>query len=375
MGAGPAAPQAWTPIDRRFARRWPRIEGAQGGGAGHEDTFAFSQRCAQEQEVVEVNGKANRKGRPPARWGVGIIGLGVMGWRMAQALRDHPAFRVVAAHDPAPEAASRGVPMLESAAAVVTHPEVDCVYIASPPALHRTHVEAAAAAGKAVFCEKPLAASVDDAEACCLALRAAGVPAGVNFPFATSHSARQLRRLVADRALGRVERCELTLRFARWPRAWQADAAGWLAGPEQGGFTREVVSHFLFLAARLFGRGEVESVELGRGPAGTESRLVARLRFGGHTPLAIDAQVAGTVDDFNRFEVFGDQGSAALTDWQRLDYRGQLSERVNSMPHQLEGLRRLLAGEPDHGLATPEEAAEVVRLVERMLAGEPVSMP
>jgi predicted dehydrogenase len=196
----------------------------------------------------------------------------------------------------------------------------------------------------------------------------------VNFPFATSHSARQLRRLVADRALGRIERGELTLRFSRWPRAWQADAAGWLAGPEQGGFTREVVSHFLFLAARLLGRGEVESCEITRGPAGTEHKLVARLRFGGHTPLAIDAEVAGAVDDYNRFEIFGDQGSAALADWQRLDYRGQLSERVNSMPNQLEGLRRLLAGEPDHGLATPEEAAEVVRLVEHMLASAPASL-
>ena len=330
--------------------------------------------AGEEKGVVQVNGKTNNKGRPPARWGIGIIGLGVMGWRMAQALGDHPAFRVVAACDPAPEAASRGLTLLGSAEAVASHPEVDCVYIASPPALHRPHVEMAAAAGKAVFCEKPLAASIEEAEACCRALQAAGVLSGVNFPFATSHAARQLRRLVADRALGRVERAELTLRFARWPRAWQADAAGWLAGPQQGGFTREVVSHFLFLAARLFGPGEAQSVELVRGPAGTELSLAARLRFGGHTPVTIDARVAGSVDDYNRFELVGEQGTAALTDWQRLDYRGQLSERVNSMPNQLEALRRLLAGEADHGLATPEEAADVVRLVEHILATEPVSL-
>ncbi|MGM9488586.1 Gfo/Idh/MocA family protein [Ideonella sp. YS5] len=321
-----------------------------------------------------MNGNTNKNGRTPTRWGIGIVGLGVMGWRMAQALGDHPAFRVVAACDPAPEAASRGLAMLDSAEAVVGHPEVDCVYIASPPAWHRPHVEMAAAAGKAVLCEKPLAASIEDAEGCCRALQAAGVRAGVNFPFATSHAARQMRRLVADHALGRIERADLTLRFARWPRAWQADAAGWLAAAQQGGFTREVVSHFLFLAARLFGRGEVESVALERGPAGAELKLAARLRFGGHTPLSIDAQVAGSIDDYNRFELIGEEGTAALTDWQRLDYRGHLSERVNSMPNQLEGLRRLLAGEPDHGLATPEEAAEVVRLVERILATAPVAL-
>ena len=306
----------------------------------------------------------------PARWGIGIIGLGVMGWRMAQALDEHPAFRVVAGFDPAPQAAARGVPLLASAEAVAAHPDVQCVYIASPPAWHRAHVEAVAAARKPVFCEKPLAASVAEAQACCDAIRASGVRAGVNFPFATSPAALELRRLVAEQALGTVQRAQLTLRFAQWPRSWQRDAAGWLAGPQQGGFTREVVSHFLFLAGRLFGRGVIESVALRRGKAGTEESLAATICYG-DAVLAIDAEVSGSADDFNHFEVVGGQGRAALTDWQRLDYGGRLSERVNSTPNQLDGLRRMLVGELEHGLATPEEAADVVRLVEAMLAASP----
>ena len=73
-------------------------------------------------------------------WGIGIVGLGVMGRRMAEALDAHPAFRVVAAFDPAPQAAAaaaHGLPLLASAEAVAAHPEVQCVYIASPPAWHR----------------------------------------------------------------------------------------------------------------------------------------------------------------------------------------------------------------------------------------------
>lgn len=300
-------------------------------------------------------------------WGIGLLGLGVMGRRMAQALQAHPGFRIVAGFDPAAPADLPGVPRLSSAGAVAAHPEVQCVYIATPPALHRVHVALVAGAGKAVFCEKPLAASMEEAEACCAAIRAAGVAAGVNFPFSTSAGARQLQQLVATGELGTVQGARLTLRFARWPRPWQMDAAGWLAGPQQGGFTREVGSHFLFLAGRLFGPGAIEQVALRRGEAGTEEALSATLRYGA-LQLQIDAQVAGTVDDHNRFEVVGSAGSAALTDWQRLDWRGELSARRDGLPGQLDALARLVAGEADHGLATPEEATEVVRLVEGLLA-------
>jgi 1,5-anhydro-D-fructose reductase (1,5-anhydro-D-mannitol-forming) len=60
-------------------------------------------------------------------------------------------------------------------------PGLDAVYIASPNALHRQHVEAAAAAGKHVLCEKPLATTVADAEAAVAACRDAGVKLGQMF--------------------------------------------------------------------------------------------------------------------------------------------------------------------------------------------------
>lgn len=82
----------------------------------------------------------------------------------------------------------------------------------------------------------------------------------MNFPFSTALNVASLGGLVSTGALGRVERAVLTPRFAEWPRGWRADATGWLARPEQGGFTREVVSHFLFVAARLFGLGRIEEV-------------------------------------------------------------------------------------------------------------------
>jgi predicted dehydrogenase len=160
-------------------------------------------------------------------YGIGMIGVGVMGRRMAGAVASHPAFRMVAAFDPHPPSEPSGIAMKESPAAVITDPAVDCVYIASPPASHADLVAAATRHGKAIFCEKPLAASVAEARACVAAVRSAAIPAAVNFPFATAVSAVRLGELVGGGKLGQVGSATLTLRFARWPRGWQACRVAW----------------------------------------------------------------------------------------------------------------------------------------------------
>jgi predicted dehydrogenase len=298
------------------------------------------------------------------RIGVGIIGMGVMGRRMAEAMNAHPRFRALIAHDPG-NVSAEGIE-LASPDAVISDPRVGCVYIASPPASHLDYVRRAAAAGKAVFCEKPLAANIGEAEAIVRILNTSALPAGVNFPFSTAANVHQLATLIETGALGRIEDARLTLRFARWPRGWQEDAAGWLARPEQGGFIREVVSHFLFAALRLFGPGRIERAAITRGPLGTETALTAELVFG-TVPLTIDAAVAGDIDDHNRFEVAGTRDRAALTDWYRLDHGGRTGERAAYLPGQLDALARRIetGGGP---LATAAEAAAVVRLVETLRA-------
>ena len=77
--------------------------------------------------------------------------------------------------------------------------------------------------------------------------------------------------------------------------------------------------------------------------------------------------MAGDIADDNRFEVVGERGRVALTGWSRLEYQGQTSERVDNTAHTLDGLAALLDGRADHGLATVDEAAAVVRCIETML--------
>jgi hypothetical protein len=166
--------------------------------------------------------------------------------------------------------------------------------------------------------------------------------------------------------LGPLQSATIRLRFARWPRPWQAGASGWLAGPTEGGFTREVLSHFVFLAQRCFGPAVVDDVQLQREPGHAESALRARLRHAGMA-VQIDAAVAGEVADSNRFEVVGSGGRVALTDWSRLDDRGRSIEAADGLSRLLQALPALVAGEAGHGLATVDEAAGVVRCIEAML--------
>lgn len=308
----------------------------------------------------------------PPTYGVGIVGTGIMGQRMLAGLARHPRFRIAAFWDPDPAAmrsAATLAPDARHAASLsdlVGDDGCDLVFVAAPPAAHLASVQAALDARRACLCEKPLAASRSEADSIAAMVAAAGVPFAVNFPLARAEASRRLAALVAGGELGTIESATIQLRFARWPRPWQAGAAGWLDGSTEGGFSREVLSHFVFVAERLFGPAQPATTRLERQPGRAETVLLASLKHAGLT-LQIDAAVAGDIADHNRFEVVGSLATAALTEWTRLDYRGQLSDRVDPTPGTLDAVAAMLDGRVDHGLATAAEAASVVRCIEAML--------
>ncbi len=244
---------------------------------------------------------------------IGIIGAGIMGERLLNAiLQQDPALvRACGLWDPAPEAMRRMAKAFPQVARLVDAASViaasDCTYIASPPAAHLEHARAALAAGKSVFCEKPLAVDVADARAF---VAEAGNRGAVNFPFASSPAVATLRSWIEAGEIGTPQRIAIEVGFARWPRAWQVDAAGWLDKPAQGGFTREVVSHFLFLSRRLVGplhglKGQASFPEAGK----SERRIAATLRAG-NLPVTLAGAVGATAkDDHNIWTLEGDRGA------------------------------------------------------------------
>jgi predicted dehydrogenase len=322
--------------------------------------------------------------QPSSPLALGIIGAGIMGERMVNAIlgQDDAAVRIAALWDPDPAARARiaarfpSLPLLTEAAAVVA--ASDCVYIASPPASHLGHARAACAAGRSVFCEKPLA--VDLAEARDFVAMAGGRGA-VNFPFASSLGVATLAQWITEGAVGAPRRLTIEVAFARWPRGWQADAAGWLDAPQEGGFTREVVSHFLFLSRRLLGplddlRAQAVFPEPGRSERAVDATFTA-----GAVPVVLRGRVGETaLDDHNTWTLEGEAGAVRLRDWaiaERGEPDGTFAPAPDAIPNerarpialrrQLEGVARMTRGEP-HSLATLAEALEVQEVVEAILA-------
>ena len=316
---------------------------------------------------------------------IGIIGAGIMGERLLTAiLQQDPALvRACGLWDPAPEAMQRmaktfpQVPRLADAAAVIA--ASDCTYIASPPASHLQHARAALAAGKSVFSEKPLAVDVADARAF---VAEAGTRGAVNFPFASSPAVATIRHWIESGEIGKPRRIAIEVGFARWPRSWQADAAGWLDRPMQGGFTREVVSHFLFLSRRLVGPLHGLSGKASFPEVGKSERHIAATLQAGDLPVTLAGAVGETAkDDHNIWMLEGDKGAVRLCDWSIAERRRadgtwqpapdalpQAEARPLALRRQLEGVAKLARGEPHH-LATLADALNVQEIVEGILAG------
>lgn len=313
---------------------------------------------------------------------IGIIGLGTIGQRMLANTVDNEDFTVAMGWDP--DAATcaevkQGWPDLEiaaDAAAIIASGKVDVVYIGCPPDFHKAYVDQCLAAGKAMLCEKPLAVDLGEAAAMAAAVNAADVPTAVNFVHASAAAVDAIDSALESGRVGTPQRVDIRVHFTRWPRDWQV-RADWLRFREQGGFVREVISHFLFMTQRLLGELELIDASVGYpdDPALCETHILAQLDAGG-IPITIAATAGGVGPDLVEYTLWGDHKSYRINDWFNLfesdggPWQPSLPEiedaRTAAMQHQLRNLANLLAGE-DHTMASFDEALAVQRLVEAML--------
>lgn len=317
--------------------------------------------------------------------GLGIVGFGIMGERLLRAALNHDAsvIRPVAVWDPSPAAAARlaeiapGLPMLGSAAEVIA--ACDVLYIASPPSSHIAHAEAAFAAGKAAFLEKPLASDLVEARRFVAAAEVSAARAAVNFPMASSPAVAQLSAW--REVLGAPQALSISADFATWPRGWQQAAASWLAKRQDGGFTREVLSHFLFLTRRQLGPLTLTSAQATY-PAddGAETAIRAELMAGGVKVSVTGSVGRTTADETNEWRLAAAGGAIRLRNWSIAEKQaadGTWHTAPDALPNekmrplvlkgQLDKLAALTRGEAVN-LATLREALEVQEVVEAILA-------
>ena len=146
-----------------------------------------------------------------------VFGAGQMGERHARTLAEHPSASVYSVCDLLPSAAAalaaqHGATAVPDAEIALADPAVDAVVITTPAISHAELVVAAARAGKAIFCEKPLAEDIPKAKAAVEEVKRAGVPSFMGFMkrFEPSHMA--LIQAVRAGEIGDVELVLLTNR-------------------------------------------------------------------------------------------------------------------------------------------------------------------
>ena len=201
------------------------------------------------------------------RIGVGVIGLGWLGRAHTRSLARIPMLfadraydpRLVACADPAPGVADEAVAAFGFERGtgdwrrVIDDPAVDAVWIAAPNMLHLELVEAAAEAGKAVFCEKPVGGTPVQTVLAERAVRRAGVLGGVGFNYRWAPLVRYAAELIAGGELG-----ALTNYRGRFFSMYGADPLGvlsWRFRLDEGGHgaTSDLLSHAVDLAHFLAG--------------------------------------------------------------------------------------------------------------------------
>ena len=321
-----------------------------------------------------------------ARLNIGVIGLGVMGQRMLARLAEHPRLRVTHVWDADAQALARTLasdPTLQTAAsaeALIGAPGLASLYIATPPGPHMALSNRAFDAGLAVFCEKPLTTDMDAARATIARIEREGLRAAVNFSLASSPGLAAFEAAWRERPRGPIgvpQSMHIEVSFAAWPRPWQAAAGAWLSERVEGGFTREVLSHFVFVLQRVLGPATVSTTQVSYPPdvRSAETALRAELTAGGR-PITITAQVGGEPADYNCTTLRGSAGELELRDWFGLRRRstggaweslGDAAElRLRGQADQLTQWVALIEGRA-HTLPDYAEALAVQTLIERLL--------
>ena len=251
--------------------------------------------------------------------GVALIGMGWWGKKMLNVLGAAPAdIRVVRAVEPNLETArtlcdEKGVNLTTNYSDALADPEVEAVVLATPHALHGAQIEAAVAAGKHIFCEKPLALTKAGAEKVVRLCRDAGLVLGVGHERRWEPPVAELLARADAGDLGRIHQIEANFSHDKF---LALDRDNWRLKADQapaGGMTATGI-HLLDLSVRLLGPAqsvwcvcEQLSSDLPQGDT-----VAAYVKFRGGGTSYVSASLANPF--VSRFAVFGSKGWIDIRD-------------------------------------------------------------
>ncbi len=216
--------------------------------------------------------------------GIGVIGMGGFGLFAVQQFLQHPHTKLVAIAGSRREEAIRtaerfGADQLATIEELVAHPDVDLVYIATPPFLHYEQAMLALEAGKHVICEKPLAMNPEQGREMLAKAEEKGLLMVTNLMQRYNPLFARIKTLIDKNLLGDF----LHGYFENYagdeglkPDHWFWDRT------KSGGIFIEHGVHFFDLFAGWLGHGEVVSAQVIKRPdsADIEDQVQATVRYG-----------------------------------------------------------------------------------------------
>lgn len=188
-----------------------------------------------------------------------LFGAGRIGRLHAANIAAHPNARLAAVADTVPataeELAARYGTVVADVEEALGSPAIDAVLIATPTDTHAPLIEAAAAAGKAILCEKPIDLDIARAEAAVRAAEAAGVALAVGFNRRFDASFANLKARLDAGAIGAPEIVAIASRDPAPPPVSYIRVSG--------GLFRDMMIHDLDMARWLLGEEPVEVHAMG----------------------------------------------------------------------------------------------------------------
>ena len=331
--------------------------------------------------------------------GVGLIGTGYMGkchalaWNgVKPVFGDGPRVRLVHLAEVSADLAAQRAEAFgfekstSDWRALIADPEVEVVSVTTPNAFHAEMAIAALEAGKHVWCEKPMAVALEDAERMAAAARASGRVAVLGYNYIQNPVIRHIERLLGEGAIGAVNhvRFEMDEDFMADPEAlfyWKSEASSGYGALDDFGV------HPLSLMQQLFGGVEAVMAQLSMPyadrPTGDGGRrrvetwdvasVLMRLKGGISGVMALSRSAWGRKGRI-AMQIFGSRGTIAY-DQERMN-EFQLYTVDDRATEQ--GFRTVLAGPqhapyerfipaPGHGLGFNElkiiECHELLRAV------------
>lgn len=166
---------------------------------------------------------------------------------------------------------------------LIQDPDVNAIYIATPPDTHAFYTLKALEAGKPVYVEKPMALNYTEAKQMADASEKYGIPVFVAYYRRALSGFLKVKELIENKAIGEVLSIDLKLHLPTRNEDYKTDNLPWRVLPEKsgGGYFFDLASHQLDWLDFVFGKAELISskIENRAGLYSAEDYVQAKLRY------------------------------------------------------------------------------------------------